>query len=657
MKKLTKKWYRMFLLCICLAMAAPTASIAATNSVSIMYLGTKKTEKKLAVKTNNKKVVSVKKKGRKTIISPKSEGEAILKYYKGNKLKKKVSVLVLRKGAVSYDTRNLVLRTGDKKAVKATAPKKCKITYFSSNKKIATVNSKGVITGIRSGSCTITAKITYKKKKIKTFKKEVIISNTNAVSSESEKTDSYKTNNDSKNTSTENSAGNNKTDKQTGNAENNQATNSGANNSGTNSAGTNSQESGGLESGNSESGSSSEKNHLQSLDVTCNIASVKEGYHFTLDDFVVYGNYSDGSRQRIYNFRITSTYASANGYYEIIIDVQDKSVMLKVPVSISGADDNYDPSIDNPVQKAEPTGIEVEFALTEIPENYDFPMSDFTVYTVYSDGSKKLAAGFGYQATYKDGYYYITVTSGNFKKELKVKASTSDIDPTVTKVKFALTYNTIKVGETFAPGQIKVTAIYSDGTERDVTDFTHDFTPKTTPGKYTVNITWGNFKGTVTVDVVSNEAVMQSADIKFAREFLYLDEQPDKSDIIVTGKYSDGTIRSVTDFIFTFTPATGHGQKAELTITIEGKSTTLLIPCYDRNIPIGLHMTLTKPTIKVNENIDPKTIILDVEYRDGRKAVETDFSIDYTPKSVPGSYPVILTFRGETLEFIIEVVE
>lgn len=649
--KSVKKLYRMLLLCVCLALVVPVTGIAASNSVSIMYMGSKKTEKKLTVKTSNKKVVSVKKSGKKTVITPKKEGEATLKYYQGKKLKKKVSVLVLKKSSVSYDTSKLTIKAGTTKTVKAKAPKKCKVSYSSSNKKVATVTSKGAIKGVKDGSCTITAKITYKKKTVKTFKKKVTVSRTGAESGSAGNANTSGKDKDKngQGSSTGNSTENNGNNAGSGSSTGNTGSSTGDN--------TGSSTSGGSSSSGSGSGSTDVKATLESITASCTKSSVKEGYHFTLDDFVVYGNYSDGSTQRIYNFRITASYASNNGYYEVAIDKDGQVVKVKVPVSKDGADDDYDPSLDNPTSKVEAVGIEVEFAQTEISEDYDFPMSDFTVYTVYSDGSKKLAAGFGYETTYKDGYYYITVTSGNFKKELKVKAAASVTAPTVTRVRFTLTSSNVKVGENLAPGQIKVTAIYSDGVEKDVTDFTHDFTPKTTPGKYPVNITWGNFKGTVTVNVVTDEPALQSVDIKFAREFLYLDEQPSKDDIIVTGNYANGEKKRVTDFTFTFTPAAGHGQKAVITVTILGQSTNLNVPCYDRNIPVGLHVTLNKPTIKVNENIDPSTIVLKVDYRDGRQAVETGFTLDFTPKSVPGSYPVVLTFRGETIQFTITVVE
>ena len=50
---------------------------------------------------------------------------------------------------------SLTIKKGKKATIKATAMPKTKITYQSKNKKVATVNSKGVVRGIRKGKTTI----------------------------------------------------------------------------------------------------------------------------------------------------------------------------------------------------------------------------------------------------------------------------------------------------------------------------------------------------------------------------------------------------------------------------------------------------------------------------------------------------------------------
>ncbi len=81
---------------------------------------------------------------------------------------------------VEAATKKLSLKVGNKKAyvgkttkISAKATNGVKLSYKTSNKKIATVNSKGVITGKKAGTVKIT--ITAKKSKYKTIKKTITV--------------------------------------------------------------------------------------------------------------------------------------------------------------------------------------------------------------------------------------------------------------------------------------------------------------------------------------------------------------------------------------------------------------------------------------------------------------------------------------------------
>lgn len=116
--------------------------------------------KKITWSSSNKKVVSVSKKGKikglkkgKATITAKAKNrkKATIKVTVGTKVSK---VGLLRKVYVTY--------VGGKTSIRPTvSPSKAsntKLVYTSSNKKVATVNSKGVITGVKNGTAKITAK-------------------------------------------------------------------------------------------------------------------------------------------------------------------------------------------------------------------------------------------------------------------------------------------------------------------------------------------------------------------------------------------------------------------------------------------------------------------------------------------------------------------
>ncbi|MCD7956906.1 MAG: Ig-like domain-containing protein, partial [Lachnospiraceae bacterium] len=103
------------------------------------------------------------------------KGTATLTCYKNGKAVKKIYVIVTTSGSFRYNTSKISLTEGKSKTVKATVQSKCTVKYSSSNKKVAKVSSKGKITAVKAGTAVIRAKVYYKAKVIKTFKKTVVV--------------------------------------------------------------------------------------------------------------------------------------------------------------------------------------------------------------------------------------------------------------------------------------------------------------------------------------------------------------------------------------------------------------------------------------------------------------------------------------------------
>lgn len=149
--------------------AGKTAYVAKGKKVKITTTVTvkpnKKGNKKVTYKTSNKKVATVSSKG--YIKGVKAGKAKITVVSKKNKKKKSVVKVVVKKAAVKkvkLNSGNFNLAVGSKKSLKATiTPKKKvskKVVWKTSNKKVATVTSKGVVKGIGEGTATITCKAT-----------------------------------------------------------------------------------------------------------------------------------------------------------------------------------------------------------------------------------------------------------------------------------------------------------------------------------------------------------------------------------------------------------------------------------------------------------------------------------------------------------------
>ena len=168
------------------AKTTPTASVAPIPTVSvapiptatpiptttILTLRVKQTYKSggkiKSVRTTNKKIVKVDKKGK---ITGKKAGKATvtITYTNGSRriFRVKVQKGIVKTTAVSVNKRNIILaRKGKSFQLKVTltpVTSQQKVTYKSSNSKVAAVNSKGKIVAKKKGTATITVKSGNKK--------------------------------------------------------------------------------------------------------------------------------------------------------------------------------------------------------------------------------------------------------------------------------------------------------------------------------------------------------------------------------------------------------------------------------------------------------------------------------------------------------------
>lgn len=180
MKTWKKRFCMLSLLALCLFLAPPVQ--AATIKLSAKKITiVKGQKKKLTLKnakgsvkwsTSKKKVATVDKKGN---VTGKKKGTAVI----SATFKKKTYKCTVKVEEPKISKSRLTLEAGKTASLKVTGTT-LKVSWKSSNKKIATVTSKGKVTAVKAGTCTITATVGGKKlkctltvkaeEKFKTFK-------------------------------------------------------------------------------------------------------------------------------------------------------------------------------------------------------------------------------------------------------------------------------------------------------------------------------------------------------------------------------------------------------------------------------------------------------------------------------------------------------
>lgn len=138
-----------------------TLKVGKTANLKVKVTGTGKVSQKVTYKSNKAKVATVSSKGK---VTAKKKGTAkITIASKADKRKKAVITVTvgLPVTKVSLNQTSLTIVQGKTAALKATvAPAKAsnkKVVWKSSNTKVATVSSKGIVKGIKAGTAKITA--------------------------------------------------------------------------------------------------------------------------------------------------------------------------------------------------------------------------------------------------------------------------------------------------------------------------------------------------------------------------------------------------------------------------------------------------------------------------------------------------------------------
>ena len=223
-------------------------------------------------------------------------------------------------------------------------------------------------------------------------------------------------------------------------------------------------------------------------------------------------------------------------------------------------------------------------------EGEDFDTTGLKVEAKYSDGSSKELKEGEYEIVdgknLKLGQETVTIryTEGEKTVEtthtIAVKAKEPGVEKTLSKIEITTppTKTAYTEGEKFDKAGMKVIATYSDGTTKEVTDYT--YTPagelKTTDTAITVSYKEGEktveAKYTITVKAKPPVAQKTLESIKVTTaptKTAYTEgEKFDKTGMKVIATYSDGTTKEVTDY--TYTPA-GELKTTDTAITVSYK--------------------------------------------------------------------------------------
>jgi len=155
-----------------------------------------------------------------------------------------------------------------------------------------------------------------------------------------------------------------------------------------------------------------------------------------------------------------------------------------------------------------------------------------------------------------------------------------DIDPATELSSISVTHLPTKtdyfVGDSFEPGGLEVTALYSDNTSAVIYDYDLSEPDMNSAGPKTITVTYqgmtADFGITVSVVTLSTISVAKSPD----KTVYYIGDTFDSDGLEVNANYSNGSSSAITGYDLSDPDMSGTGIKT-ITVTFEDKITSFTI--------------------------------------------------------------------------------
>ena len=235
----------------------------------------------------------------------------------------------------------------------------------------------------------------------------------------------------------------------------------------------------------------------------------------------------------------------------------------------------------------------------------------------------------------KEGSQTITVTYGGKTAEFQVTVKEEVIPVTLTgiNVKTHPAKTTYKTGEELDLSGMVLTATYSDGSTKDITDttqFTVSGYDKNKEGSQTITVTYEGKTAEFQVMVTEESLPVTLTGIKVktqpAKTTYKTGEELDLSGMVLTATYSDGSTKDITDT--TQFTVSGYDKNKEgsqtITVTYEGKTAEFQVMVTEESLPVTLtgikvKTQPAKTTYKTGEKLDLSGMVVTATYSDGSK--------------------------------------
>ena len=284
------------------------------------------------------------------------------------------------------------------------------------------------------------------------------------------------------------------------------------------------------------------------------------GDDFDKDGMVVEAVYSNGTSKEVTNYKIVNGGDLKEGQANVTIRYTEDSITKEVTQNITV-------TAKKPEEKVTLSSIKITKAPSKVvyTEGEKFDLSGMKVEAVYSNGKTKEITGYkvtnGDKLTKGQTSVKITYTEDGVTKEVTQTITVNakqDVKSDLSSIKITKTPSKVTYieGEKFDIAGMEVKAVYSDKTEKVITNYKVTNGDKLTKGQTSVTISYTekNITKTVnqaiTVKAKEEKTTLTSISVKTPpTKVKYKEEEKfNDSGMVIEATYSDGTTKEITNY-------------------------------------------------------------------------------------------------------------
>jgi len=245
------------------------------------------------------------------------------------------------------------------------------------------------------------------------------------------------------------------------------------------------------------------------------------------------------------------------------------------------------------------------------------------------------------------GPHIVTVRYGNMTGTLTVNG----IAKTVEKISAKYTGLDLVVGTRIDPSKITVEVTNNDKSkEKITTGFTISPETVTKVGANTITVSYAGY--TDTVIIKATEIMPTSITATYNGGAVIEGSAINKSNILVTAYYPNGTNKTVTDFDLSMETMNKVGMQ-EVIVKYKNLTSTIYVPVTAKTVT-ALEAVYSGGALEQYESIDRKKLIVTATYNDGSRANVDDYFISSTTATKVGENLFTITYGAKTTTFTVD---